>query len=530
MSEIPELGDSAHFGAAAPPAEGAATAEVAAEPYQGRFGAVRSLRRRAARGMIVNSLYQVALAALSMVRGLAAAALLTAGEYGVWGLLGLAMFTVVAMKAVGVNQKYVQQAEGDQELAFQRGFTIELIFSAISLPVIAAIVCAISLITGHPEVIPAGLVLTLIVVGLALQFPVWAYYRRMDFRRQRLLQGVDPVVATVVTIVLAALGLGYWSLVVGAVSGALVGGAVAIANSPYRLALRHDMGTVRQYVSFSGPMVVVAISGLAVFYAVYLTGNVAIGLAGLGAFTVVGNLVQFTNKADSVITETLYPALCAVQDRIEILYEAFLKSNRLALIWAAPFGIGLSLFATDLVEYVIGDQWISAIGLIELMGVVTAINHVGFNWVAFYRARSETRPIAVATVITAATTIAAAVPLMFATGITGLGWGYVIGAVAALSARGFYLMRLFPGFQPMRHMVRALLPTAVAAAALLALRAAGAGGESGASAIAELALFLAVVVTATWAFERGLLREALGYFSSRSRSSAASEGATAAAS
>ena len=41
--------------------------------------------------------------------------------------------------------------------------------------------------------------------------------------------------------------------------------------------------------------------------------------------------------------------MCAVADRTELLFETFVKSNRLALMWAMPSGLGLALFAPDLV-------------------------------------------------------------------------------------------------------------------------------------------------------------------------------------
>ena len=36
-----------------------------------------------------------------------------------------------------------------------------------------------------------------------------------------------------------------------------------------------------------------------------------------------------------------------------------MKSNRLALMWGVPFGVGLTLFAADLVEFGIGEEWAS---------------------------------------------------------------------------------------------------------------------------------------------------------------------------
>lgn len=49
------------------------------------------------------------------------------------------------------------------------------------------------------------------------------------------------------------------------------------------------------------------------------------------------------------------------------MFESFVKSNRLALMWGAPFGVGLSLFA-DLVDHGIGDEWKPAVGLLQAFG------------------------------------------------------------------------------------------------------------------------------------------------------------------
>jgi len=378
--------------------------------------------------------------------------------------------------------------------------------------VIAAIVLALAAITSHPSLVAPGLALGLAVPGVALQFPVWTFYRRMEFRRQRTLQAVEPVIAAIVTVLLAAFGAGYWSLVIGTIAGAWAGAVVAVRATPYRLAIRYDRGTLRRYVGFSAPLLIAGLSVLTLFYVLYLTGNHLIGLAGLGAFTIAGNLVQFTDRADTIITETLYPALCAVQDRIDVLHEAFVKSNRLALMWAMPFGVGISLFAAPLVHFVLGEKWELAIGLLQIMGIVTAVHHIGFNWTAFFRARGVTWPVAVSGLATSAAVLGAGIPLMESDGVVGLGWAFAIGEGVSMIVRMRYLGRLFKGFNPLLHMARAIWPTAIAAGLILALRAAGASDATLAGALGQLVLFLAVTAAATVAFERPLLREAFGYF------------------
>jgi hypothetical protein len=77
--------------------------------------------------------------------------------------------------------------------------------------------------------------------------------------------------------------------------------------------------------------------------------------------------------------------------------------------------------------------------------------------------------------------------------------------------RAFYLRRLFPGFRMIGHAARAITPTVPAAGAVLLARVAESGSRTATTAIAEVVLYLAVTVAATWFFERPLLRETIGY-------------------
>jgi PST family polysaccharide transporter len=483
----------------------------AADAVEARFGAGAQLRRLTGRGAVITAAFQVGLAFVTLLRGVAVAGFVTAADYGLWGFAGLALWMAMVPRYVGVNEKYVQQDEADQELAFQRAFTVELLFALVGAVLLCALVPLFALITGHDEMVAPGLVLVLAIPAGALQFPIWAYYRAMDFRRQRLLQAAEPVVASIVVLGLAVAGAGYWSFVGGVVAGAWAGAIVALRHCIHPLALRLDRVTLRVYVGFSAPLFATAVAVLSMFGVIYLAGSAELGLAGLGAFTLAGNILTFTDKADAVITDTLYPALCAIPERSATLAEAFVKSNRLALLWAVPFGLGLSLFAADLIHFVIGDRWEEAVVLLQLLGAATAVHHIGFNWHAFYRARGHTGPIAVTAVAAIAVFVAVAPWLMSAYGTKGLGLAFLTMEVVGLSLRAVYVRRMFPEFRVLRHSLRALLPSLAVAALLLAVRSAEVGEREAWVALVELGGCTAAVLALTLVIERPLLREALGY-------------------
>ncbi|MFL5420125.1 MAG: oligosaccharide flippase family protein, partial [Myxococcales bacterium] len=360
-----------------------------------------SLRKHTARGTIINGAFRVGLAALTLLRRVAVAAFLTPSELGVWGAVLITVMTLLFLKNSAIGDKYIQQSEDDQEVAFQSAFTFEVVVTLAFLVVGAATLPFFALAYDNAAIIAPGLVLLLAMLGNAFQAPIWIFYRRMEFVRQRVLESVDPVVGFVVTIALAIAGFGYWCLVLGLVVGSFTGALVSVIACPYRLKPRFDRSSARDYFNFSWPLFIAGVGAIVIAQGSVLGGSHAVGIAGVGAISLAVSLTAFATGVDAVLTETLYPAICAVQDRTALLHEIFVKSNRIALMWGMSFGLGMTLFAPDLVHFVLGDRWEPAIVLLQAMGVVVALNQLGFNWAAFLRARNETRPIAVVAAVTA---------------------------------------------------------------------------------------------------------------------------------
>ena len=468
-------------------------------------------RRAAARGMVINSVFFIGLGTLQLLKAVIVARFLSADEFGIWSIVFLAFGFVFALKAVAIGNKYVQQQEADQEAAFQKAFTLELGSAVIGIALMGVLAPLLVLLYDEGDLLAPLLALSLTLPGLALQAPTWIFYRRMDFFRQRLVSAVDPIVGFVITIVLAIAGLDYWSLVIGLVVGSWAGGIVALAVSPYRPALRFERATLREYASFSWPLLVAVAAGLMIAQLSVLFGDLAIGLAGAGAIGLAATFAAYADRIDSVITQTIYPAICRVVDRGDLLLEVFLKSNRLALMWAVPLGIALSLFSGDLIEFVIGEHWREAEILFVTFGITAAISHIGFNWSAFYRALGRTRPEAIVTVAVLGVFLCVTTPLLFAYDLDGFAAGTAVMVMATVAGRWYYLKKLFPQLHLARYVARALGPTAAAVAVVLAIRLVTDADRTLALALGELGVYLAVNAVLTIALERALLAEALAY-------------------
>jgi lipopolysaccharide exporter len=490
-------------------------------PVTRRPGAGTGLRIRAARGTIVNAVFLTGINTLALIRGFLVAGFLTTTQYGVWGTVLVVLATLALLRQIGIGDKYIEQDEPDQERAFRKAMTFELGLSVVAFLGGLALVPLLAAVLDRSEIIAPALVSLLVVPAYALQAPLWIFYREMDFVRQRKLQAVDPVLGFVIAVALLIAGAGYWALIIGIVCGAWIGALVSLRASPYRFGFAFDRATLRAYASFSWPLLLAGGAAVVVGQGLLIVGEATLGLGGVGIIALASVISQYSDRADQAITQTIYPTICAVKDRADLLYEAFVKSNRLALMWGAPFGFGLALFAEDLVQFAIGERWRPGIGLMQAIGVAVAVHQIGFNWDAFYRALNRTKPVGVAAGIAIVAFCAITLPLLATEGLRGLALATLLVEGVNFAVRMFFLRRLFPTFRYLRHTARALLPCVPAVGIVFALRLAF--GEEGSllAALAMVALYITVTLAATALLERKLLREIIAYLRRRPGAGAA---------
>ena len=475
-----------------------------------RFSFPRSeLRRRTLRGVVITGGFLVVIDGLALAQGLVVTRLLGPAEIGLYGIVSTFVVSIVALKRVGIDEAFVAQEEPDQEAEFQRAFTLELALGAAFTALICALAPAVAAVYRDSRLLSLTLALAYLPLTFALQAPMWIFFRRMDYARQRSLQATQLLVGLVVTVPLAAAtGLGVWSIVIGQVAGYAAAIAAGLAVSPFRLRLRFERASARRYLRFSGPVMVATLGALAVAQGQVLAFKLHAGLAAAGFITLAVTLTRYVDRADQIVTSTIYPAICAIQDRPRAQEELFVKSNRATLAWVLPFSAAVVLFAPDLVSLVLGHRWQPAVVLLQGLGVAGAIQQLGFNWFSFYRARGETGPPAVEAVVGAVAFVALAVPGLLVDGSDGFVVGRVAAVAIAAGVRWFYVRRLLPGVRAAELLAPALVPLGLGVLAVLALRLANWGGHREAwQAVVEAALFVCVYGASVWRRERALIGE-----------------------
>jgi O-antigen/teichoic acid export membrane protein len=468
------------------------------------------LRRRTVRGAAITAAFIVGIDAIVAAQGLVVTRLLGPATIGLYGLVAVTVTTVLTLKRVGIDEAFVQQETDDPEVEFQHAFTLELGLSAGLALVILALAPILAVAYGEPELLWLTLASAYLPLAFALLAPLWIFFRRMDYAKQRSLQVIQPVVAIAVTLPLAATGFGVWSLVVGPAAGYLVAVAVGLRVSPYPLKLRFDRTIAARYVRFSGWVLVALIASMAVAQGQVVAFKIHGGLEAAGYLTLAATVTRYVDRADQIVTATIYPAIVAIRGRADALQELFEKSNRATLLWVLPFSCAVVLFAPDLVSFVLGEDWRPARVLLQGLAAAGLLQHLGFNWFAFFRAHGDPRQPALEAVVGTAAFGALAITGLAIWGVDGFVWGRIAAVAVAVVVRWRFIHRLLPDARLAPILAPALVPLTAAALAVLALRGALWGGERTLlQALAEALLFASIYLAGAAWRERPLVAELL---------------------
>lgn len=467
------------------------------------------LGRTVARGALVNLGFTALLTALGAAQALVVPRLLGPGAMGVYGIAMAGVMIGMTLKSLNLPDKLVQERDVDLHTAYRVAFTLEMALASVFLVVVLAVAPLLARLYHRPELWPLTSVLGLTMFTTALtDLPAAVPFREMRYLRRRVVTSIAPVFGFATTLATALLGLGVWSLAAGTLVGFAASAVTMAVTSPVRPGLMWDGVVARRFLSFGWPLWVSGILGAASGWAAVVTVSATIGVAALGCWTVAQNLASQALQVDGVLSDTLFPVLCNLQGSTDVLRRAFDRMSRLSMLWAAPVGFALVVFAAPGVAAVLGPGWHPAVVLIRAEGAGVIVNSIGYSWDVFLAARGITRPQLTVGLLAAGWICLVVVPLVLLMGLAGGALSIVVLAAGAYTIRQRYLSRLFGPIVLARIVWRELAGAGAAAAVVAGLRAAGWSRPGLGTLVAQVGLYTALTAAALSVASRDVVRDA----------------------
>lgn len=480
------------------------------------------LGRSAARGMSWTLLGSWLGALVQLGTTMVLARLLTPADFGLMAMALTLTVVLTQFRQLGLSQAVVQRPDltWSQVNAL---FWVNTGAGVVLAGVVAASGVPLAAFYDEPALVPVCAVLGagFVVSGVSVQHGA-LLNRAMQFRRIALRNASAGLLASAAAIAAALLGMGVWSLVVQNVSALLFATVLNWWAVPWRPSRPRRLGDAVPLLRFGAHVSVASLFHTASREA----DNVIVGrfldAGALGLYSRAYSLLMLPLKQlKTPVQAVMVPTLAALQDEPARYRKAYRTAISGLCHAGLPLVVVLAVAAEEVVLVMLGEQWLPAARIFQLLAVASLVQLVSTTTGWIYTSTGRGGPYAVWAVIGGVVTVSGF--------LVGVRWG-VEGVAASYAITQLALF--VPGFalacrhspvrlsDPFRAMVRPAVIAAGVLAVSVSVRSLVAREESvflTLGAVVATAFVVWAVAMMVWASARQELTTLLGSLRSRGR-------------
>ena len=326
----------------------------------------RKIGHHMARGAVWMVLMRLVIRGTGLINMVIMARLLVPEDFGLIAMASIFIgaietfsefsFDVALIKDQKAGRKHYDTA---WTLSIIRGLAAALILVAIAGPAAAAF--------DEPRLQMIVVVLATSPLILGFQnIGVVDFRKTLNFRKDFILMASEKVVAVVVAVGLALVFRNYWALVGGVLISRFWRLVASYVMHPYRPTF--SLAAWRELFAFTKWLL---LQNILLFFKNRIDRLVIgkmLGASTLGLYTIAFDLANLvTTELMSPIRRALLPGFAKLVDKRDQMRTMFIEVFGLTLWLGAPIAIGIGLLALPLVTLLLGDGWLQAVPIIQIL-------------------------------------------------------------------------------------------------------------------------------------------------------------------
>ena len=350
------------------------------------------IKGRLAKGSLWISAARGLTNAFSALSTIVLARLLVPADFGLVALATSMLTILTAFTDLSLSQALVQTRDPTPDhyntvwsLGVARGLLLALAF-AVGAPLAAS---------AYHEPRLGGIMYALAFSAAlgGLQNPKLIMLQKQLLFHQTFFLGVSSTLLNVATsITVALIFRSYWALVAGLLVGQVATVVISYTLFPFRPNLRWTH--FRELWRFSVWVSLGQIVNTLNYRLDQLLVGTYLGRTQLGLYTVGSRLAVLPGQEIvRPLTSTLFPAFSLVADDPERLRRAYHRVQGLVTAIALPASLGFAVIADPVVRLALGDKWIAAIPIVQLIATLYSLDTLGSLVTPLGMAKGETRAL-----------------------------------------------------------------------------------------------------------------------------------------
>ncbi len=204
--------------------------------------------------------------------------------------------------------------------------------------------------------------------------------KKLHFGRKFIPELARSAAKGLISILLAWMGFGAWSLVLGQIGGLLIAVIAYWIVLPWRPSWRFSLPLARSFLSYGSRIIFINFLGVLHLNMDYLLIGRFMTAAALGVYTLAFRVPELLIKRFSgIVAGVIFPVYAQLQESEQELTKAFQITLRYVSLITVPMGVGLALVAEPLILTVFSAKWEAAIPVMRAIAIYSLLRAITFN-------------------------------------------------------------------------------------------------------------------------------------------------------
>src|SRR5215208_2599130 len=349
-----------------------------------------SLTQKTVRGVFWSYLSFLGGKGLNFVSTIILARLLLPEQFGLIGYCLVVIQYVDIINSAGINTALVARRERLQEAA-NAAFVANLLFGAVCFAIVWLIAEPVSIFFKSPEIIPffrvLGLSLPLTGLGMV---PDAMLKREMKFQTILIADVSRNFMKGAISVGMALMGFGVWSLVWGQVLGVLTGSILSWILAGWRPTWHFHPEATRTIAFFGYHIILLETAGALRNNVDYLLVGRILGAAALGYYTMAYRIPELLIRSlNYVLGSVSLSALALTQSEPGKMQAFYFGYIRFLSMFTFPVSVGLAFTSQVFIPLFLSEKWGPAIIPTALIALALGVASLGYVPGVLYKAISR---------------------------------------------------------------------------------------------------------------------------------------------
>lgn len=398
--------------------------------------------QKAVKGMSSQTFVTLLLGIIEIVSFSIMSRLLSQEDFGYYAAITAITTVFATFSETGMGASIIQRKDITPRFV-NNAFTISF-FNGLFLSILL-------ILLAYPltrEFVDASLTIPLMVMSIPLfcncliSVQTSIMKRRLDFLKVGFIDMFSVLIASIIAIVLAWKGMGFYAIISKVVISSLLATILSYKAANTKFAFQLDKATFNEIFKFSGWLTAsVFLRNLATQLDRLLMTNL-ISVNALGAYNRPKEFINnITSKIGGIFDTALFPILSQIQDNKNQIKRAYIKSMYIMNLLAVVISLGFIFNGELIIRVFFGEKWLSVLSTFQILSIYMVFHYDGRLADCFLRSLGLTQKqfyfrfmqLVICTI---------GILLSYKCGINGIAISVVLCDAIMVIAKHFYLSRI----------------------------------------------------------------------------------------